>query len=254
MFFFFSKTAGLLIQPLVIVCIVFLAGMLIRKPRRKKILMWSAFVLLMIFSNHFLALTFMRLWEVPPVAFSEIRGPYDYAILLTGVTRGNAGPPDRVYFSRADRATHTLHLYKLGLIKKVIISGGSGRLDNTGIREADELATFLLMAGTREEDILLENESRNTHDSAVKVAAILDKLTGSPSLLLVTSGYHMRRARACFVKEGLRPDLFSTDPNAAPEGYSIGMFVVPSLEAMGMWQSLIKEIVGMTIYWIAGYV
>jgi uncharacterized SAM-binding protein YcdF (DUF218 family) len=254
MFFFLSKTAGLLIQPLVIVSILFLTGLLVRSARRKKILLWTAFALLMIFSNHFLALTFMRMWEVPAVPFSEVKGPYDYAVLLTGITRGKAGPPDRVYFSRADRATHTLQLYKLGLVRKVIVSGGSGRLDNTGIREADELATFLVMAGMREEDIVIENKSRNTHDSAMEVADILAKQGGSPSLLLVTSGYHMRRSRACFNKMGLVADEFATDAHVAPPSYSPLMFIVPGMEAVDMWQSLLKELVGMVTYWLAGYI
>src|SRR5688572_23217845 len=138
MFFFFSKTAAYLTQPLVIVSILFLAALLVRTPRRKKVMGWLAFAMLMVFSNQFIALTFMRTWETPPIPFSEVKGPYDYAVLLTGVTKGKAGPPDRVYFGgSADRATHTLQLYRLGLVKRILISGGSGRLDGGGVLEAD---------------------------------------------------------------------------------------------------------------------
>jgi uncharacterized SAM-binding protein YcdF (DUF218 family) len=255
MFFFLSKTAGLLIQPLVVVSILFLTGLLLRKLRSKKILLWSSFGLLMVFCNYFLAIQFMRAWEIPAVPFSEVKGPYDYGVLLTGITRGKAGPPDRVYFSRADRATHTVQLYKLGLIKKVLISGGSGSLDNSGIREADELAPFLAMAGIREEDIVIENESRNTHDSAYKVAELLGKMNEpSARLLLITSGYHLRRARACFEKAGLHPDVFATDPHVTQENFTTLWIVVPNLEAVLIWQSLIKEWVGTVIYWMAGYI
>lgn len=255
MFFFFSKTAGILIQPLVVISILFLLAMLVRKPRTKKILSWAAFGLLVFFSNHFIAITCMEIWEIPAVPFSEVKGPYDYAVLLTGITRGQAGPSDRVYFSAADRATHTLQLYKLGLVKKVLVSGGSGRLDNSGAREADELSTFLIMAGMKEEDIVIENKSRNTHDSAVEVAAMLDtRQEKSARLLLVSSAYHLRRARACFEKVGLHPDLFATDPHGTPEKYSPGMFFIPSIEAIIIWQSLLKELAGMTTYWAAGYV
>jgi uncharacterized SAM-binding protein YcdF (DUF218 family) len=255
MFFFFSKTLGLLIQPLVIVCILLLIGLLIRKPRWKKILLWSSFGLLMVFSNYFLAMQFMRTWEIPAIPFAEVKGPYDYGVLLTGITRGKAGPADRVYFTRADRATHTVQLYKLGLIKKVLVSGGSGQLDNSGIREADEISTFLVMAGVKEEDIVLENQSRNTHDSAREVAALLDKMNESSArLLLITSGYHLRRARACFEKAGLHPDLFATDPHATKENFSTLWVLVPNLEGVLIWQALIKEWVGMVVYWMAGYI
>src|SRR5690349_23250996 len=117
MFFFFSKTLGILLQPLVVITILFLLALLVKKPRRKKILSWTAFGLLLFFSNRFLAITCMGTWEIPAVPFSAVQGPYDYAVLLTGITRGQVGPSDRVYFSAADRATHTLQLYRLGLVK-----------------------------------------------------------------------------------------------------------------------------------------
>ncbi|MEJ0032641.1 MAG: hypothetical protein WDO15_20815 [Bacteroidota bacterium] len=90
----------------------------------------------------------MRAWEVPVTPFASITKKYDYGILLTGVTKTDMKPKDRVYFNRsADRATHTLQLYKLGIIRKVIVSGGSGRLDGGGVLEADDLANFLRLAG-----------------------------------------------------------------------------------------------------------
>ena len=255
MFFFFSKTAGYLIQPMVLVSILFLAALLVRTPRKKKILGWSAFVLLMIFSNQFLALTFLRTWETPPIPFSEVKGPYDYAVLLTGVTKGKAGPPDRVYFGgSADRATHTLQLYRLGLVKRILISGGSGRLDGGGVLEADELATFFLMTGVPQEDLLLENHSKNTHESAVEVARMLSGPEPGPKLLLVTSGYHVRRAEACFKKAGLQPDTFAVEPYVIPGNYSWDTFIVPKADAFHIWQILFKEWAGTVVYWMAGYI
>jgi uncharacterized SAM-binding protein YcdF (DUF218 family) len=254
MFFFLSKTAGYLAQPMVIICLLFLAGLIIKNPRRKKILLIGSFVLLMIFSNQFLAHTAMRAWEVPPVPFSEVDSVYDYGIVLTGVTKGRAGPDDRVYFSRgADRATHSMQLYKLGLIRKMIISGGTGRLLDVGVREADELATFMILAGVRADDIVIENKSRNTHDSAVEVSAMLKDIPGPKRLLLITSGYHLRRARACFVKAGLEVDVFSTDPLASGS-LSFDMFIVPKPDAFGVWHSLFKEWAGMIAYKLAGYI
>ncbi len=255
MFFFLSKTAGLLTQPIVIVAIVFLAAMLVRTPRRKKLLGWSAFILFMIFSNYFLAMTLMRAWEIPPIAFSAVRGPYDYAVVLTGITKGEAGPDDRVYFGRgADRAIHTLQLYKLGLAKKIVISGGSGKLDGGGILEADELSKFFLMAGVPEEDLLLENKSQNTHQSALEVEALLTKVGGPRRILLVTSGYHLRRAEGCFRKVGLAPDIFSTEPYVVPGDFAIANLIIPRSEALITWQVLFKEWTGMVVYWIMDYI
>ncbi len=52
--------------------------------------------------------------------------PHDLGIVLTGATIPNRLPNDRIYFARgADRVTHTVQLYKLGLLKKILISGGN---------------------------------------------------------------------------------------------------------------------------------
>jgi uncharacterized SAM-binding protein YcdF (DUF218 family) len=255
MFFFFSKTAGYLAQPMVIVCLVFLAGFIVKKPRLKKGLRIASLILFIIFSNQFLAYTAMRAWEIRPVPFAEVDGVYDYGVVLTGITKGQAGPGDRVYFGDGvDRATHSMQLYKLGIIKKMIISGGSGKLLGGGVLEADELATFMVLAGVRPEDIVIENKSRNTHESAVEVGSLLNDMPGSKRLLLITSGYHLRRARACFIKAGLPIDIFSTNPLAFPGTLSLDMFIVPKAEAFRVWHTLFKEWTGMIAYKLAGYI
>ena len=255
MFFVLSKTLSFLVQPLVIVCIILLAGLVVRNTRYKKRLLLTGFLLLLFFSNEFIAIEAVRGWEVPVTPLSEIRKRYDYGILLTGVTKTTAIPRDRVYFARgADRATHTLQLYKLGIIRKVVVSGGSGRVFERDFREADELAGFFLMAGIPGEDLIIENNSNNTHESAVAVSALIEGLPGSRDCLLITSGYHVRRASACFNKAGLHADTFSTDPLAHPRVYGIGALLVPNLDAIGIWQSLFKEWTGMIAYWLAGYI
>lgn len=257
MFFFLSKTAGILVQPLVIVSIIFIAGLVVRKPLRKKILLLTSLSLLLVFSNHFLAYTLMRKWEIHPVSFADVNGVYDYGIVLTGITKGKAGPEDRVYFGcGADRATHTLQLYRMGLIRKVIISGGVGQLMGRDFSapEADELATFMILAGIKKEDILIENRSKNTHESSLEVSALVKDHPGSPRMLLISSAYHLRRAKACFTKTGLLVDVFATEPLASHTNVGPDMFIIPRVEALGIWQVLFREWAGMAAYKLAGYI
>jgi uncharacterized SAM-binding protein YcdF (DUF218 family) len=255
MFFIFSKILSFLSQPLSIIMMMLIASWLIRRERWKKILSRTAFILLFFTSNYFIANSVMHLWEWPITTYESINKTYDYGILLTGVTKTNMTPKDRVYFSAgADRATHTLQLYKLGLIRKVLISGGSGRLDGLGVREADDLADFLMMAGIPKEDIIIENESKNTRESALRVSEILASADGPEELLLITSGYHLRRSLACFRKVGLQTDPFSTNPVSEPTKLTPQSLLVPSLEAMAMWQTMMREWAGFVAYWFAGYI
>ena len=53
--------------------------------------------------------------------------------------------------------------------------------------------------GIPENDIIIENKSRNTHENAFYTAQLFEKNGFSKSNnLLITSSMHMRRAQACF--------------------------------------------------------
>jgi len=255
MFFILSKTLNYLTQPLTIICALLLLSLVVRTPKWKKYLFRGGVVLLFFFSNEFIANEVVALWEVKATPFSEIKKTYAYGIVLTGVTRSEMLPPDRVYFQRgADRVTHTVQLYKLGLIKKILVSGGSGRLIDIGEKEADQIGSALELMGIPPSAILIENKSKNTHESALEVKKILEGLTTPEQCILVTSGYHIRRSAASFAKVGFKMDTFATDFISHKRSFTLDVLLVPKLEAMGMWQTTLKEWVGFCAYWISGYV
>jgi len=255
MFFVLSKILAYLIMPVVIICCLLVAAAIIKKQSLKKILFYSGLSLLLFCSNDFIVNEVMLLWEVPITPFREMSKNYEWAILLTGVTKYDESLlNDRVFFSHgADRVTHTVQLYKLRKIKKILVSGGSGNLTTRDRKEADEIEDALLLMGVPQEDIEKETNSRNTHESSVAVKKILMGKTTPDSCLLVTSAYHMRRSAACFAKVGWKVDCFSVDFLSHRRKYTPDALLIPSVEAIGKWQVLIKEWVGMISYRLAGY-
>jgi len=255
MFFFLSKTLGYLVRPLVLVVLFLVAGLVTRKPRRKRLLLRIGFILLFFFSNEFIANEVMNAWEIKAVPFEALGRKYTYGILLCGAAKSEVGPPDRVYIgSAADRINHTLQLYKLGIIEKIIISGGSGRLIDIGTREADELESLLKLMGVPPGDIQVENQSRNTHESAVEVAKLLQPQTRPSDCLLITSASHMRRSLACFGRAGWPCTPFSTDFKGHVRKFSVDVLIIPNLDAFVWWQTLLKEWTGYFAYWMVGYI
>ena len=255
MFFALSKTLNYLTQPLVIVCILLVISTFVKKNVFRKLLFRSGLGLLLFFSNEFIANEMMTLWEVKPTAYAVIKKQYEYGILLTGVTKAQLEPKDRVYFSRgADRVTHSVQLYKLGIIKKILVSGGSGRLINIDEREADDVAKALILMGVPAEDIEIENQSKNTHESAVAVKNLLIGKVQPKDCLIITSSFHMRRSMACFKKTGFYPDSFSTDFFTHSRTFTLDVLIVPKLDAFNIWTILMKEWVGYSAYWISGYI
>ena len=255
MFFFLSKTLSYLVMPLTIVVVCLGLSLLLRHKVWRKRLRWCGLILLLVFSNEFIANELMKSWEVDTPAFNSMP-KYKLGIVLTGAVIPQLKPDDRVYFQKgADRVVHTVQLFKLGLIDKILVSGGSGRLIDIQEREADKFKEVMVLMGVPDSVIVLENQTRNTHESAVEVKKMLSTLGyKSDDCLLITSAFHMRRSLACYRKVGLTVDAFSVDFYAHQGNYYPDAFVVPKLDALIVWHKLVREWVGLAVYWVAGYV
>lgn len=254
MFFILSKVLNFLTNPLVIVSALLFLSLIIKNQKMKKRLFWIAFSLLLFFSNDFIANEVMGLWEVPATPYIEVKKSYDWGIVLTGVTMNDRLPDDRVYFQHgADRVVHAVELYKKGIIKRIMISGGSGRLVTAARKEANELFRAMVMMGVPAKDMMVENESRNTYESAINVAMLLQD-SRTDQFLLITSAFHMRRSVACFRKAGFAIDSFSTDFYSHPRYFTPDVLLIPKADSIMIWQKLFKEWVGMVAYKISGYI
>lgn len=255
MFFILSKTLNYLVMPLIILTGLLLLSRLIKPERWRRRLFWTGMALLLIFSNEFISNELMKSWEVETKPYSTMKR-YKLGIVLTGTVIPQLKPDDRVYLGRgADRIVHTVQLYKLGLIENILVSGGSGRIVDIGEREANKFREVMVLMGVPDSVILLENETRNTHESAREVKKILTGLGYSTDqCLLITSAFHMRRSLACYKKVGLGMDTFSTDFYAHHGRYYPDAFFVPKVDALIAWNKLVKEWVGFIAYWVAGYI
>ncbi len=240
---------------MVIIGIFLLLAIAIKNIKQKSLCLYTGIGLFFFFSNDFIANEIAMLWELPPTPFTAITKKYDYGIVLTGVTRLDLQPTDRTYFGRgADRVTHTVQLYKLNLLKKVIISGGNGSLLRLGKQEADDLAAAMIVMGVPKEDIIIEKESRNTYESAKALTIMMGEKLKHSNNLLITSSYHMRRSRACFHKVDIPVDTFTTDFITHPRKYTPNVLVIPQVDALANWHILIHEWTGMIAYKLAGYI
>lgn len=255
MFFFLSKTLNYLVMPLTIVVVLLFASRVLRNSVWSKRLLWSGLILLFFFTNEFVANELMKRWEVDARAFDSMH-KYKVGIVLTGAAIPELKPDDRVYFAKgADRVIHTVQLYKLGLIERILVSGGSGRLISIQEREADRFREVMVLMGVPDSVILVEDWTRNTHESALAVKKILaEQGYRDQDCVLITSAFHMRRSMACYRKVGLVPDDFPTDFYAHQGVYYPDAFFVPKLDALIIWHKMVREWAGFTAYWIAGYV
>ena len=254
MFFILSKTIYILAMPLSLVIICFLLSCFVKRRKHKKKAFLLGVILLLFFSNSFIINELLLLWEIPPRPIRNIRQSYRVGVVLTGITNMGKSPFDRVYFNKgADRIMHALQLYQEKKIEKILISGGSGSLFNTPLTEAENLKSVLVLANVPEADIIIESKSRNTYENALYSAQILKKHFPGADFLLITSAFHMRRANACFVKEGINASLFSTDFYTHDRNFHFDTLLFPNVQAINKWTILFKELLGWTLYKLSGF-
>ncbi|MFN8207186.1 MAG: YdcF family protein [Bacteroidales bacterium] len=251
MFFFLSKILGILTQPFIWILILLLIAWFTGRQRLRRWMLISAAILGFLFSNGFLLDQVTRLWEVKPKQEAELKGPYDYAVVMGGMTVLDR-ETDRIRFYQAsDRLWQTVDLYKKGLVHGIILSGGSGSLLYPGDREMVYLGTYLRQLGIPDNAIRCDTLSRNTHESAMIVKR--DFYEPGKKYLLVTSAWHMRRSLACFRQEGIPVSSFPADVTAPVKGRFNPARLLPSAGALAGWEMLMHEMVGYVVYDVMGY-
>ncbi|WP_018478538.1 YdcF family protein [Pontibacter roseus] len=253
MFFVLSKVLQYLLMPILWIVVLLLLAIFLKSARVRRVYLVSATVLLLLFSNPFLANLTMRAWEYSPVPVTEV-SDYDVAIILTGVTSWNSLAPDRIHTHKgADRFLHPLQLYRLGKVEKFLITGGTGTIAMDRRPEAEMLKEILLQAGVPEDDIITETRSMNTRENAIYTAELLQKYPQFERRLLVTSAFHMRRAKACFDKAGVDTHTFPADFYGSEVRYTPDELFIPNADAFRLWHRIIHEIFGYVVYKVVGY-
>jgi uncharacterized SAM-binding protein YcdF (DUF218 family) len=256
MFFYLSQFLSFLAMPLTIISILIVIGALYARKKWGKISLWTGIMLLWFFSNQFIANQAMLTWEHDFKAFDEIK-THEIGIVLTGVTNLSKTAYDRTFFQKgADRITHALQLYRMGKIKKILITGGQGLNPTNPNTEAKLLKDFLLMTGVPESDVMIEESAKNTRENALFTKEYLEKngIDTNQEFLLITSAFHMTRAKGCFDKVGLKTETFPVDYYSHDTKYDLPAFIYPNPTSIENWHKLVKEWIGILVYKMVGYV
>ena len=122
------------------------------------------------------------------------------------------GKPSPVYRARLD---HALELYHRGVAPLIVTLGGSG---GDQYSEGAVGQEYLEGMGVPEDAVIAETESRNTEDSARRIAVIA-RTNGFHRLVIVSDGTHLFRIHEICASDGLDV-LTSPRPRVAVEGGS----------------------------------
>jgi uncharacterized SAM-binding protein YcdF (DUF218 family) len=128
-----------------------------------------------------------------------------------------------------------LRLFRQGRAPRIVFTGGLGS-GSSSCASARVMADFAIGLGAPSSAVLVEDRSTSTWENATRTAELLRPLD-IETVLLVTDGYHMRRAEACFVREGFRVERSSVpSPQVHRDNLLLLVDVARELAATGYYR------------------
>lgn len=272
MMLFLSKFLPLLVYPLGAACILIVLGVFLsRQPRWRRwmrLALILALAALWIGGNRWVAMALVRSLEwrylPPPELTPPIEAPLaEVIVLLAGGTQSAQPPRPLVEVNGAgDRVLYAAYLVQQGAAPRILLSGG--RIDwlESGDSPGEDMATLLAMLGVPPQALWIEDRSRNTFESAVAAWEMLSAYN-IRRIILVTSAQHMPRSVALFKKQGFEVIPAPTDYALTqaewqrlthPDLETVLINLLPDASNLAATTNVLKEYLGMFIYWLRGQV
>lgn len=260
-----NKMVGYVANPLALGMLIVMTGLTLVLLKKRKAAVWALCA----------ALAWFWFWSMPivggwlvlpleedyPVRLAEDMPKADAIAIMGGGVWGTTNYPYASLKDGADRAWHAARLWKAGKAPIIIPS-------NIGAEFAD--VKLLVDLGVPRDAVILENKAVNTEENAKFVGEILlgsggvksggvgelvrggvggsTSPTSKPTVLLVTSALHMRRAMYMFEKYAPNVNCIPAATNYLALPWKGDSFrwrsLLPSIDAFARNNSFIHEYVG----------
>jgi uncharacterized SAM-binding protein YcdF (DUF218 family) len=146
--------------------------------------------------------------------------------------------------SSAERLTKALEIYKKNPRLLILFSGFSGELKPQGWSESDMAKKFFLDQGVKIDNLIFENQSRNTFENIKYSKDIIANYKGTWGL--ITSANHMPRSFFTFKKHGLILEPINVDYKT---GTSRMFWINFDISAgLSNWNIVLHELIGIAYY------
>ncbi|ARS41025.1 hypothetical protein CA265_15730 [Sphingobacteriaceae bacterium GW460-11-11-14-LB5] len=248
MIFILSKILSFLIKPIVWVFVLLILAIASKQPKQRKRYLVCALIVFCFFSNSFIVGRILNSYEAGYPKAEQ----YDVGIVLGGFSGLNKRNNEIAFNWAGDRLFQAIALYKKGQIKQILLSGGSANLINRQVKEADLAVKYLKLIGLPDSAILIENQSRNTVENARYSLALIRKKNPKAKILVITSAWHIPRAKLIFDKQTQsKIEYYPTNFSGNPD-FELSDFIIPNASALGAWEMLFKEWIGLAVDRIRG--
>ena len=111
--------------------------------------------------------------------------------------------------------------------------------------EGEVLKEYAISNGVPSEKIFVSKDVENTADEAV---AVKEQINPSRRIILVTSAYHMHRAKRLFEKQGLIVIPYKVDYKSERNKEITLLDFFPSADNLKTTETAVREIIGRLFY------
>jgi uncharacterized SAM-binding protein YcdF (DUF218 family) len=249
--FYIAKVANILLDPLYILSfsLLVLVFLLLFTNLKKVIIFFTKFLLILFLFFGYTPLSSFLLSKI-----EDFIKPSRYPIQqLTGiiVLGGSFGLEleskernEILLNDSAERLTKALEIYKKNPKVLILFSGYSNKLKPTDWNETDIAKKFFLDQGVRFENLIFENQSRNTFENIKYSKDIIAKYKGTWGL--ITSASHMPRSYYTFKRQGLILEPIIVDYKTGTSQIFWINFDIK--KGLVHWKLILREIVGISYY------
>ncbi len=222
-----------------------------KKNRR---FIYSAFIFLIIFSNGLISETLWTLLEYPWKRLDYSSVDYsDGIVVLSSSRHSPPGNTQIIEWHDPDRFFAGIDLYKADKANKLIFTGGINPFDSDLPPEGNIYIKEAISMGIPKKDIFTTYPVTNTIQEAKAIKKLLNSeiVSSQKKIILVTSAFHMKRAKKVFEREGISVQPYPVDFKSNKSFFSKlqdPLIWVPSAYHFDKSSSAIREIIGRTIY------
>lgn len=241
---YLNKILPYLIYPTTIILVLLTAGLFFKK----RVLIIAATAIFLITSNPLISDQMMSYLEIGQLkkSFDEVQKA-DAIIVLSGMlTTIETSKGLDFEWSDPDRFFGGAELIGSDKAPLLIFTGGKLPWQKINSTEGEVLAKYAKNFGVDSSLIQITKEVQNTEDEAKAVKELLSSQNLN-KIILVTSAFHMPRAKDLFIKQGLEVQTYPVDFKVGASNTTFVDFL-PSAYAMKDFEFAIRELIGRAYY------
>ncbi|MCF6158075.1 MAG: YdcF family protein [wastewater metagenome] len=248
---YLHKIIPILLLPIGLTILLVLTGLILHR----KVLCWLGITVFWLAGTPFVADFAMRTaegWQMRKLI--DTLPEANAIVVLSGMlTLAPGNPPVSEWGDAADRFFAGVELYRADKAPLLIFTGGWVPWQPHAQPEGRVLARYATDKGIPQANLLITDEVVNTEEEAFAIADLLGQNKGEGTksrVLLVTSAFHMRRAKLLFERAGLEVVSFPVDFRVPARRKLSLLDFLPDVRSLDQTETALREFYGILFYQI----